>query len=241
MLRRPSVRSAATTLAAALVLVAGADLASYAATGKSLIVGHGNSAGKTTTLKNTGHGPALSLSNSKSAPPLAVSSSKMVKHLNAEKVGGKTAGQLSPALTTYRLGRSGGVLTNDVHYFTAAAPAGDVRVSITGIWTSGTSTDAIQCIAVNQKLMTDPGNYSYFYGIVDKSLSASPDAVNIDSTQYVHIGKGQRVLFGCSTSGDTGPVTVVQPITFTFQQVSPQVKHGTPATPRSGVIRGLGR
>ena len=83
MTPRPSLRSVGTTVAAAAVLVAGANLASYAATGNALVLGHHNSAGTTTALKNTGRGPALSLNSIKSAPPLVVNSKKMVKHLNA--------------------------------------------------------------------------------------------------------------------------------------------------------------
>jgi hypothetical protein len=58
-----------TTLAAAAVLVGGAELASYAATGDPLILGHANSAGITTSLKNLGRGPALSLNSSKLFSP----------------------------------------------------------------------------------------------------------------------------------------------------------------------------
>ena len=91
MIHRPSLRATVTTLAAAAVLVGGAQLTSYAATGHPLLIGKSNSGVGTTTLKNAGRGPALGLNTSKSAPPLVVNSSKMVKHLNANAVGGKTA------------------------------------------------------------------------------------------------------------------------------------------------------
>jgi hypothetical protein len=68
MLRRPSLRASLTTVAAATVLVAGADLASYAATGHPLVLGQSNSAVGTTSLKNLGRGPALSLNAAKSSP-----------------------------------------------------------------------------------------------------------------------------------------------------------------------------
>ena len=48
MPRRPSLRSIVTTLAAAVVLVGGASLASYAATGHPLVLGHANKAVGTT-------------------------------------------------------------------------------------------------------------------------------------------------------------------------------------------------
>ena len=46
-------------LGAATILVLGFDGVTYAATGSSLILGSLNKASKTTTLQNTGSGPAL--------------------------------------------------------------------------------------------------------------------------------------------------------------------------------------
>jgi hypothetical protein len=129
MIGRPSLRASVTTLAAAALLVGGANLASYAATGKPLILGHANKAGSTTSLKNTGRGPALSLNSIKSAPPIKVNSSKMVKHLNANKVGGKTAAQLNPSVWRYHLGTTNATLTpNGEHLFTTSLPKGTYQM-----------------------------------------------------------------------------------------------------------------
>ncbi len=146
MLRRPSLRSTVTTLAAAAVLVGGADLASYAATGHPLVLGHANSAGGTTSLRNSGRGPALSLNNIKSAPPLVVNSSKMVKHLNASMVGGLTASELSPTDRLYQIGKAGGTLSTAPHFFAIKPPTGFVHWSLTGVWTSSVSTDSLTCL-----------------------------------------------------------------------------------------------
>src|SRR3954447_3234275 len=63
--------------------------AAVAATGGSLVLGHGNTAGKSTTLKNTGSGPALKLKNNTSSPPLDVGNNKkLVPGLNANYLGG---------------------------------------------------------------------------------------------------------------------------------------------------------
>ena len=102
---RPSLRATVTTLAAAVVLVGGAQLTSYAATGHPLLIGKANSGVGTTSLKNAGRGPALSLNTSKSSPPLAVNSKKLVKNLNAASVGGKSAAQLEPTVWRYHLGK----------------------------------------------------------------------------------------------------------------------------------------
>jgi hypothetical protein len=226
---RPSVRTAVTTLAAAGILVGGANLATYAATGQPLILGHGNSAGTTTALKNLGRGPALSLNSSKHSPPLTVNSSKLVKHLNADQVGGKSASQINPAVTEYRIGGNGTTLSIGQHFFTIDAPAGDQRLAMTGIWTSATSGDSLECIIVDKRLLGDPSNVSYIYAEFVKS-TADPDSNFINQFGFPHFGKHQNLLIGCDTEGDTGPVTVVQPITFAFHKISAKVKHGTPTT-----------
>ena len=91
---RPSLRATVTTLAAAVVLVGGAQLTSYAATGHPLLIGKANSGVGTTSLKNAGRGPALSLNTIKTSPPLAVNSNKLVKNHNAATEGGKSAAHL---------------------------------------------------------------------------------------------------------------------------------------------------
>jgi hypothetical protein len=238
MFRRPSIRSTVTTLAAATVLVGGADLASYAATGQPLVLGHSNSAGTTTSLKNLGRGPALSLNSSKHSPPLVVNSSKLVKHLNADRLGGKSANQINPAVTEYRIGSTGSTLSNDAHFFTINAPAGDQEWSMTGIWTSTTSTDQMLCLIVDKRFVADPSNTDYIYALFTKQLS-DPDAPFIQQHGFAHFGKHQKLLFGCSAAGDTGPVKVVQPLTFTFHKIAAQVKHGKPFSPKSSTLRHL--
>ena len=98
---------------AAVVLVGGANLAAYAANGHPLLLGGSNSETKTASVSNTGKGPALSLHTSKKSPPLAVNSSKVVKHLNADKVGGKSAKDLQTQATTWTI-PSGTTLTYEV-------------------------------------------------------------------------------------------------------------------------------
>jgi hypothetical protein len=99
-----SRRSRVTTvLLAAGLLVGGANIGAYAATGHPLILGQANVAGRTTTLANHGSGPVLHLTGKKSAPPLKVGSSKKVKHLNADRVDGRNAASLANTLVAYAL------------------------------------------------------------------------------------------------------------------------------------------
>jgi hypothetical protein len=234
--RRPSVRAAVTTLAAAAILVGGANLATYAATGHPLILGHANSAGTTTALKNTGRGPALSLNSSTHSSPLTVNSSKLVKHLNADRLGGMSATQINPAVSEYRIGSPGSTLSNAQHLFTINAPAGDQAWSMTGIWTSDTSSDSMTCVLWDKRLLTHTSHIAYIYAQFQKSLS-DVDSNFINSSGVAQFSSHQKLLIGCSTQGDTGTVRVAQPITFTFHKIAANVKHGTPTTVTKSVTR----
>jgi hypothetical protein len=224
---RPTLRGAFATVAAAAVLVGGADLAAYAATGNALILGHSNSAGTTTSLKNTGRGPALSLNNIKSAPPLVVNSSKMVKHLNANMVGGKTAGQLNPAALTWRIGHSGSVVDNGTsQLFSTTLPKGTWRISISAFATEDgvdTTSDSWQCLAVDyHKLLDNPSDPDVSgYWAADGHSWDDFEAALVDvTTNDIKLTHARKMLYGCLYSGTTGTITFAQPPTFSFTPVS---------------------
>jgi hypothetical protein len=80
------LKSGLTALAVGIVLLTALDWAAAAATGRSTILGQWNSAGHTTTIKNTGKGPALELRAKGAA--LAVGNDKRVKNLNADQLDG---------------------------------------------------------------------------------------------------------------------------------------------------------
>jgi hypothetical protein len=90
-------------LLGALLLVGGANLAAYAATGDPLLAGKGNRANKPTAIKNTGNGPALVLKSRRGAPPLKVSSPARVARLNADRVDGLNGAALQTRAHTYYL------------------------------------------------------------------------------------------------------------------------------------------
>jgi hypothetical protein len=227
MFRRPTLRASITTLAAAGVLVGGANLASYAATGNPLILGHSNSAGTTTSLKNLGRGPALSLNSSRHSSPLTVNSSKMVKHLNANEVQGLTPAQINPAFVTYRVGSPGSSLTTGQHLFTIPSPSGPTEIGVHGIWESGTTGDNLQCLVADTQVLTTM-DVTQIYALP----VASQGDVNgniVDETTFVNLPKHRHLLIGCQANS-TANSTVVQPITFTFKPVKMTVKQGTPTT-----------
>jgi len=90
-------------LAGAAVVVAGLNVASYAANGHPLTLGAKNTETRTTSLASSGKGPALSLTSGKKSPSLAVSSSALVTHLNADQLDGRHAADLQTRATTWTI------------------------------------------------------------------------------------------------------------------------------------------
>jgi hypothetical protein len=91
--------------------VAGMGIAT-ASNGGSLVLGHANSATKTTTLKDA-KGTPLTLVGKKSKPPLTVNSSKQVAHLNASLLGGQSATGLATSGSAATLGPTSDVPLGD--------------------------------------------------------------------------------------------------------------------------------
>jgi hypothetical protein len=236
MLRPPSLRSTVTTLAAAAVLVGGADLASYAATGSPLVLGHANSTAATTSIANAGHGPALSLHSAKNVAPLVVDSSTLVKHLNAARLGGRTATQVNPDTTIYQIGKApGATIGSKSRIFQIKAPAGEQQYSMNGIWTSDVNADSITCVLWDKRAIKDTNNIKYIYALFQATLS-DPGSNFINQSGYAHFGKHQKLVLGCSTDDDAGIVKVAQPITFSFHKVTAHFAHGDPLPTSRGAL-----
>jgi hypothetical protein len=239
MLHRPSLRSAFTTVAAAAVLVGGANLASYAANGHPLLLGHANSASGTTSLKNLGRGPALNLNTAKTSPPLVVNSGKLVKHLNAAKVGGKSPSQLSPGVWRFKVGKAGQALTpNGEHLFTFTLPKGTYQMQISGFLTSSVAADTFDCVTadLNKVLaMDESGLWAIHQATFDTLAGGVVDAADVETVTHAN-----KVVYGCETNSDTGTVSVIRPATFTFRQIPVVDKKGKPfALAKHGLLHGL--
>ena len=244
MFHRPSLRSTVTTLAAAAVLVGGADLASYAASGHPLILGHANSAGTTTSLKNTGRGPALSLNSAKSTSPLVVNSSKMVKHLNAAMVGGKTAGQLVPKTLRFHIGSLGtNFAGGTANLVTVNVPKGTYEISMSGLVTDSTgTTDSYTCLVLDKAaLLAAIGggslDYSRVYGLDGDSQGNFKFGV-VDYTNPAQKVSRSSVALGCAFNG-IGPFVEQRLLTFTFRPITvSDQRNGAPIPlPRSAAQR----
>lgn len=100
----PALKRPLALVLSAALLVVGFDVATYAATGDSLIIGKSNTAGKATKLKRTTGGPVLQLKAKKNSPPLAVNSKVRVTNLNADMVDGLSSGDLATSTVTMNLG-----------------------------------------------------------------------------------------------------------------------------------------
>jgi hypothetical protein len=114
----------------------------YAATGGTFVLGHANSAGHTTSLKNTGSGPALTLtSQNTSTAPFAVSNSTKIAKLNADKLDGKDSTAFEPHVNRI-LGSYTSSTTNNVGHagpwsFSLNCQVGYAQIDITGPGTVG--------------------------------------------------------------------------------------------------------
>lgn len=243
MLRRPSLRASVTTLAAAAVLVGGADLASYAASGHPLILGHANKAVGTTSLKNVGRGPALSLNSSRHSSPLTVNSSKLVKNLNAAEVGGMTAKQLG-GLMRFRIGSVGATFTaaSPGQIFGAKIPKGTYQVSVTGLaQENGAASgdhDSVTCLALDRAaLLTAVGggtlDYSKVYALTGNTTGDFDFGV-LNYTNPAQKISGSNIALGCVFSAaTTGIFTEVHQIAFAFKPITLQDKNKGGAIPIS--------
>jgi hypothetical protein len=121
----------ASSLAVVALLVMATDYVAIAATGKPVILGKLNTAGKTTIIKS-GSGPALKLVTKPGKPPLAVKRSVLVKKLNADKVDGKSASQLGVRAQVHTFEMDSGSTTFVERTFTDV-PAGTYIASF-DVW-----------------------------------------------------------------------------------------------------------
>jgi hypothetical protein len=111
------------TVAAYLALFFAFGGTAYAATGGTLILGHTNQANATTTVQNTGSGPAVKFSTAKSSTaPFSVGNTTKVVNLNADQVDGMSASKFEP-------------VANRIQASTTSAQSGEQPAGSAGPWT----------------------------------------------------------------------------------------------------------
>lgn len=115
-------------LLAAVLLVGAANLGAYAATGDPLLLGKGNKASKTTKIKTTGNGAALSLKSKAGKAPLAVSNATKITKLNADLVDGLDGDALRT--TAYRYALTGTSASGILRFEFPGLPPGQYVASL---------------------------------------------------------------------------------------------------------------
>lgn len=105
------LKSVLSALGIAVAIVLALDYASFAATGKSAILGKLNKANKQTTFQRTTNGPAVGFVAKPGQPPIAVNTTAKVSRLNADLLDGKDSGAFAANNPT------------KVYKFTASTPA----------------------------------------------------------------------------------------------------------------------
>jgi hypothetical protein len=139
-------------LLASAVLVGAANLGAFAATGGPLVLGQSNTAAKTTKLKTTGNGAALSLKSKKGKAPLKVSSSTKVTKLNADLVDGLEGDALQSKSYVYNLSVSGATDAY-VAFALPGLPAG--RYDASFAIAAGTDATGFGCFLATGTIGTD--------------------------------------------------------------------------------------
>lgn len=115
-------------LLAALILVGGANVAAYAATGGSFLLGKSNTASRVTLLSRTRTGPVLSLhAKSSGSAPLTTNARGRVANLNADELDGLDSTSLQNR--PYVFGFPAANDVTDVAFTFAAVPPGRYLVT----------------------------------------------------------------------------------------------------------------
>ncbi len=177
-----------TVIGAVTVLVLAANTVAYAATGGKFVLGHKNKASKVSVLKRTTGGPALKLvTKSSSDAPLVTNGKGKVTNLNADKLDGLDASQLTTTTT---------VLTNtdtttnlgSIHYFNFTLAPGTYQIAYSVGLASVTSSTAFQavCGILDRDAVTMPTSFGW--------QSANNDGVHLAGAWMS--GSGTRTLTG---------------------------------------------
>ncbi|HEY3527954.1 MAG TPA: hypothetical protein VGK78_02300, partial [Nocardioides sp.] len=157
---------------------------------------------------------------------LVVNSKKMVKHLNANLVGGQTAAQLNPKLLRWHLGAVGTTFANGASdLFKVTVPKGTYQVTLSGllVQSGASTTDSWQCLAVDyHKLLDNPSSpdISGIWALGGHQWSDWDAAVLDYTSAPITLTQPRAMLYGCQFSGTTGTITAYQPPTFVFHKVT---------------------
>jgi hypothetical protein len=138
----------------AVVAFASVNGIAYAATGSGLILGHHNSANKTTTLKRTTAGPALALHVKAHHAPFTVNSNTQVPKLNASSVDGLHASALQTHDLQFTVPASSTQVATAT-YSLPTVPPGTYYASFNVVAHMGTAGSLVNCVLEQTNLTTE--------------------------------------------------------------------------------------
>jgi hypothetical protein len=219
---RISKSGAVATVVAAGMLVLGTDFATYGVTGRSLVLGHFNSADTTTTLTSSAAGPALRLRTSRpGSPALAVNSTTKVRHLNADTVDGMSAPALASHAITYSAGKRGDRIAGARIWSTPVAP-GIYQVSFKAIVIPrrGDVQDPVQVVCGVADLLT-VGASTHVYTADSATYIGTFPAI-MSGAEVVRIRAAQQPGLLCTTAANTGGVNfrLFKAVTASFTRLN---------------------
>jgi len=193
------LKTLVSALVVALVVTASLDYVASAATGHAFVLGQLNKANRTTTLRRTTSGPALSLRTSSSgAAPLAVNGTGKVANLNADRVDGLDAS----ALTGVRAAVSRFVFdsTQLVHVGTMPTLApGSYLATLDVAFIGADGTAAAPTLLSCEFVQTGVGDTEVERGLVQGTMSAN-NVPALASTTVITTRDGNHLSLVCSAS-----------------------------------------
>ncbi|MGC4110787.1 MAG: hypothetical protein QM747_10265 [Nocardioides sp.] len=211
-------------LVGAAVVVTGANIASYAADGHVFRLGARNSEDHATSVTNTGTGPAFRFNTGDGIAPFAVNSGVKVAHLNATRLDGLKAGELS---RSYRYVLPTGADAGGAAFQASDLPPGHYDVSFDVVTEDQSDTGAPPPVCF-------VADSAHQFAIISAGQVFGGTAIINGSGPVTVTSTGEAGIF-CETTGTiSSPVGGQFRNMLTFTRVQ-SVHKGTPA-PLSGPV-----
>lgn len=209
-------RAVAIAMISCLALV-GLDSVSYAATGKSLILGKVNQANKVTVVKRPNAGPAMKFVTKPKSAPFLVTSGQKVGKLNADKVDGFNGGDLATNVVNY-VDNAGGSFGTQATWVVDIAPGiyhMDVNAAV--ILNDG-ATSAACFLIYNPTGNPVSSETSLFAGAPEVGSVGGGGVAGISGSGVVQIKPGFDYRLVCGV--DTGTFQFSTGITLSVSKVN---------------------
>jgi hypothetical protein len=208
------IKSVLIALGIALAMVVSLDFVSYAAKGRSFLLGRLSYAKHQTSLGRTQAGAPLGLYSKPGSPPLLVNSGTKVAHLNADSVDGYDASALRNRAWVFT--RALTASTSNLA-LTLPLPAGTYLVSYSA-YLPGAAGDQVGCW-----IGRTAGSATTH--VAESRFDAGPATPGLTGTGLVTKGAGVAVSFNCSAANpfvtdSTHPLQVVATRVDTVTSVS---------------------